>query len=432
MAERFKRWLLLVATVGLLAAACTDGSSESADSTDPDAPETAAGDEVVITMWDFGGGGQENVIQEWEDANPGVTVEFILSGFDEHHEKLLAGFVSGAVPDVAVIEVGYSSRFKAGPEHFVDLDAAYGAGSIQDRYLPFRWEHGVSPDGTIIGIPTDVGGLAVAYRADLFEEAGLPSDPDEVTALMTTWEDFLDLGERYVGATGNAFIDSSGILFESVVKQGPEGFYSQDGTPVYETSEHVAEAWAIATDAIERDLSANLAGFSPEWNTGMANGDYAVQLAPAWMLTYISTQAPDTEGAWSVARFPEGGGNWGGAQLTIPVDAEHPDLAWSLIEYVTAPEQEIKIFQEFGNFPSIPELYDDPAIVDFTRPFFRDAPVGEIYVESIETVEPQFEGRGQRVILRELGLGIGRVENGEETPDQAWESALRNIELELG
>ena len=81
-----------------------------------------------------------------------MSVEVIVAGFDEHHEKLLAGFVSGEVPDIALLEVGYSSLFKANPQNFVDL-TSYGADGLAADFIPFRWEHGVAPTGEIVGIP---------------------------------------------------------------------------------------------------------------------------------------------------------------------------------------------------------------------------------------------------------------------------------------
>ncbi len=442
----------VIAALGLIAGACggddddvsddadaagEDAVSDDADATDgsgsddADAGDGAATDDVTLTWWTFGGSGHDNAIAEFEAANPGVTVEVIVAGFDEHHEKLLAGFVSGEVPDIALLEVGYSSLFKANPESFTDL-ADYGAADLESDFVPFRWEHGVAPSGEIIGIPTDVGGLAVAYRADLFEAAGLPTDPAEVTALMPTWDEFLNVGDQYVAATGNAYIDSAGLLFESIVKQGPEGFYSQNGELIYDTSPHVQAAWDYSTDAVARGLSANIGAFTPEWNAAMGNGDYAVQLAPAWMMNYIAGQAPDTAGSWNVADFPEGGGNWGGSQLTIPAGAEHPDLAWELISYISTTDQQAQIFQDFGNFPSITSLYDTPEILDFENEHFSNQKVGAVYAASILAVEPQFEGVEQRTILREFTGALGELENGNVDADGAWNRALDAIALEVG
>ena len=54
----------------------------------------------------------------------------------------------------------------------------------------------MSADGkTQIGLGTDVGGLAMCYRTDLFEKAGLPTDRDAVSKLWPTWDDFINVGK---------------------------------------------------------------------------------------------------------------------------------------------------------------------------------------------------------------------------------------------
>ena len=36
----------------------------------------------------------------------------------------------------------------------------------------------------------------MAYRTDVFEAAGLPTDPDEVAELIPTWDQFIEVGEQ--------------------------------------------------------------------------------------------------------------------------------------------------------------------------------------------------------------------------------------------
>ena len=156
--------------------------------------------------------------------------------------------------------MGYSSLFrKAQPQNFQDL-REYGAEELAGDYVAWRWEHGVAADGSIIGIPTDIGGLAMCYRTDLFEAAGLPTDRDEVSAAIATWDDFIDLGEQYVEATGMPFIDGAGgSVFNVVKNQGDKKYYSADGEPIYDTSEQIQLAWDTAIKAIEAGISANIA-----------------------------------------------------------------------------------------------------------------------------------------------------------------------------
>jgi cellobiose transport system substrate-binding protein len=427
-----------VLTLALLAAACGDGEATGT------ASEAAGGDEVTgeappldiepgdtISIWTFGATGLEPKMEAWAEENE-VTLDIKTGDFDAHHEQLQTALVSGSVPDIAVVEIGFSSLFKSVPEQFVDL-RTYGAGDLEGDYLDWRWANGVAADGSVIGIPTDVGGMALAYRTDLFEEAGLPTDPDEVAGLWSSWDEFLEVGEQYTADTGEAFLDDSGVLFETVVRQGDQMFYDEDGGLVYADNPQVATAWDVASRAAESEgLSADLGAFSPEWNTGMAQGAYAVQLAPSWMLAYIQGQAPDTAGLWNVTTLPEGGGNWGGSQLTIPADAAHPAAAYDLITTVLSPEAQFEVFTENGNFPTTPELYEAPEMQEYTSEFFSGAATGQIYTASVLELEPVFEGEDQRAIMREFGSGIDRVEKGQQSADEAWDEVLATVQRDIG
>ena len=49
----------------------------------------------------------------------------------------------------------------------------------------------------LIGLGTDVGGMAMCYRRDLFEKAGLPTERDAVSKLWPTWHDYVEVGEQF-------------------------------------------------------------------------------------------------------------------------------------------------------------------------------------------------------------------------------------------
>ncbi len=448
---RLVRLLAVLAALMFFAGACGSGDSDDAaaeggaedeESTeagaDAEVEETtttqlttggAADSDTVLQIWTFGATGLEDQMDAWA-ADKGVSIEIKTSDYAAHHEGLLTGLVAGEVPDIAVIEVGYSSLFKTSPKQFVDM-REYGAEELQPDYVDWRWSQGVSADGTVIGIPTDVGGLALAYRWDKFEAAGLPTDREEVAELWGSWEDFLDVAEKYVADTGEPFIDDAGVFYSTLGAQGGERYFGDDGSLIFDSSDKVKGDFLLAADAASRGISANLAGFSGEWNAAMAEGGYAVQLAPSWMMGYIQSNAPDTAGLWDITTLPESGGNWGGSQLTIPAAAEHPDLAYDLITSVLSPDSQLEVFVDNGNFPSTVDTYEDDALLEFTNPFFNDAPVGQIYADAILSLEPVFEGVEERTIADAFGSALDRVEVGELTAEEAYQAALDEIELEL-
>lgn len=73
-------------------------------------------------------------------------------------------------------------------------------------------------------------------------------------------------------------------------------------------------------------------------------------------------------GRFAVAPMPRAGGQdaatLGGAQLAINARSRHPDAAWRLIEYLTAPEQLIERAQAAGQFPARPSLYEGDTLAD--------------------------------------------------------------------
>ncbi len=413
----------LAAAAAILLAACSGGGGDAQEPIDDGPLPTGQ----TLSVWTFGATGLEDLMETWA-KDTGNKVEFKTSEFDPHHEQLLTALASGAVPDVAVVETSYSSAFKESAEYFTDL-RPYGAEDIESDYLDWRWAQGVAEDGTVFGLPTDIGGMAMAYRTDLFAAADLPTDEAGVEGLWSSWQEFLEVGEKYTEDTGKPFLDDSGVLYQTLTNQAEEKYYSADGELIYESNPAVKDAFDLSIQA--NPISAKLAAFTPEWNTAMAQGAYAVQLAPAWMLNYIQSQAPDTAGKWAVAKLPEGGGNWGGSQLTVPKASDNARLAYDMISTVLTPENQLEVFKVGGNFPSTPALYTDPALTEYTSEFFSGSPIGLIYSESAQELKPVPDGANERAIQREFGSAIDRNEAGDETPDQAWDSALEAIAREV-
>lgn len=365
--------------------------------------------EIVLNMSGFGASGFEPMLARWEREHPGVRVQFDKAQFDDHHITLRESLDTRTdVPDIAMVEIYYLSEFTDRPLDFYDL-RALGADEMESDYLDWRWQHGVGPDGEVVGIPTDIGGMALAYRTDLLAEAGLPTDRKQLEALWSSWDAFIDSGITYTEATGRAFIADDGEMFEAMVNQGPELFVDEAGDLNLTTDRSIARAWDLAAAAASQGLSADLVSFTEPWNEGMSAGDYAVLMAPAWMMSYIQQQAPDTAGLWDITAMPEGGGNWGGSQLVIPAESAHPELAWDLLQFLLSPATQLEIFLTEGNFPSTPELYELPDIRRFTKPFFNNAPVGVIYSDSALALEPRQDSAHDSDIMLALREALATV-----------------------
>jgi cellobiose transport system substrate-binding protein len=318
------------------------------------------------------------------------------------------------------------------------IPAGKTALDFKKNYLPWRWEHGVGYDDSVIGFPTDVGGLEVAYRVDLFKKAGLPTERGAVGKLWPTWEKFIDTGVKYnkkLSAAdkkaGKGFIDNAGTIYAAIMNQGTEKYYKNDGTDagklIYDTNPQVKKAWDTTIKATELGIGTRIGQYTSDWNIGMNKGTFATILAPAWMMDYIKQQAPDTTGKWDIAALPGGGGNQGGTQLTVPSYAKNSQEAYDFITWYLAPEQQLKVFKTYGLFPAASVLYNDDALLNYKDPFFNNAPVGQIYAAGVSKVKPIFEGKLQRAIDQAIGAGLGRVAAKKMTAKKSWDQVLVDI-----
>jgi cellobiose transport system substrate-binding protein len=286
-----------------------------------------------------------------------------------------------------------------------------------------------SKEGKIVGIPTDVGGLAIAYRTDLFKAAGLPTNRDEVSKLWPGWDAFMDIGKKYVQATGKQFLDNAptSVYFQAI-NQGTERYYNNaDRKLSYDKNPQVKAAFDLALKAIAANISAKQGSFSSGWTAGMGKGDFAVVAAPSWMLGSIRTNAPTTSGKWDVAAIPGGAGNWGGSYLAIPKRAKNPKAAWKYIAETQSPAGQLDHFLIAGALPTTPSVYTDPKLVSKTDPFFSEAPIGKIYTESVTKLKPFYIGPEDGTIGTEFLNVLTSVEQGKVAPDKAWSTAMTNI-----
>lgn len=386
---------------------------------------------IVLDVAMFDGMGVTDLIRTWELEHPGVSVRFVGGPWLEQNHNVLNDFDDGPTPDIVTIDSEYTTAAYLAPDNFYDL-RSFGADDLESQFLSWRWNHGVASTGEVVGIPTDVGGLAVAYRTDLFERAGLPTESDEVAELWPTWDDYMKVAKGYSRTDGQAFIASASWLFRGVVQQGSDGLgYTFDDDGTFRPAESLAKAWDVAVKTTK--VAAGVSPFSTEALDGSDEAhQFATVVAPAWMTTFITTNAPAAEQTWGLTTAPGGSGNWGGSQLSIPARAEHPELAWDLIAFLSRPESQLSLFVDHGNFPSITALIDDPVVTDSTSAFFRDAPVGEIYSTAIKGVTAAPVGRWDTVIATTFQNALKEVERQGVPARTAYRRAIEHLTECLG
>jgi cellobiose transport system substrate-binding protein len=384
---------------------------------------------IRLTINDFGVFGYKALYPEYQQRHPNIEIVESINEYNTHHANLANHLAAGSgAADIEAVDEGFMAQLKARPEQFVNL-LDFGAGERESDYPAFKWKASLSADGKKqIGLGTDLGGLAMCYRTDIFTSAGLPTDPEEVSALWPTWDRYVETGIKFTAArTRAAFFDAATNLYNGQVFQLEKSYY-EPGTSevIVGKNPGVKAAWDLTVKAIEQGLSAKLVAWQPDWTTAFQRGAFATITCPAWMQGYIRENAPGTAGKWNIAAVPGGAGNWGGSWLTIPAQSKHPKEAYELVTFLTAPAQQVRIFKATGNFPSSISAMRDPDVQNYKNPFFNNAPTGRIFGASAIKLRPQFQGEKHGQIRKVMEDGVRRVEQGRQTPAESFAQSIRD------
>ncbi|RZD81480.1 ABC transporter substrate-binding protein [Streptomyces albidoflavus] len=393
---------------------------------------------VTISMGLYGvmGFKETGLLDKYMEENPDVVVEAEIAGDEQtYYTALQTHLAAGSgLKDIQGIEIGRAKELvDTQKDKFADLSGVKGT----DHFLPWKQSQVTSGDGKVIGLGTDIGPMAVCYRKDKFEEAGLPTDRDEVAKLWEgDWAKYVAVGERFKeGVKGDkvAFMDSASGLFNAMIYGGPQQFYDKEGELVYADNPVVKDAWKLASKAATSDLTAKLRQFQPGWDPGLANGTFATAVCPAWMLAHISEKAGEAnKGKWDVAKAPKGA-NWGGSFLGVMEDSPVKKEAQELVAWLTAPEQQAFLFQKQSLFPSSRTALESPEVVGAKSEYFNDAPIGEIFgAAAREVPEEQVLGRKDGTIKDIFSQGLTLIESQNKSPVDAWNTTDERVKKAVG
>ncbi|MFY9713382.1 MAG: ABC transporter substrate-binding protein [Microbacterium sp.] len=422
MNTRAPRRILTTAAVASISALALAGCASGAEGgdTDPNAEVTL----TVATFNDFGY--TDELLQEYMDEHPNVKIVHNRAATsNDARENYFQKLGKTGLADIEAIEVDWLPEVMK----YSDLLAPVGD-DLKDRWLDWKTEAATDAEGNLIGYGTDIGPEGVCYRTDLFAAAGLPTDREEVAALLEgDWANYFEVGQKYADATGKAFFDSAGGTYQGMVNQIEAAYEDPKSGDIVATKNGEVKDIYDQLLAASKTQSAHLGQWSDDWFAGVSNGAFATMLCPGWMLGVIEGNAKDVT-TWDIADvFPNGGGNWGGSYLTVPSNGKNVAAAQELADWLTAPEQQVKAFANAGTFPSQNDALTDSTLLDSANEYFGGAPVGQILSERAKavTVAP-FKGEFYFQINDAMQKALTRVEDGTQDATTSWDQWVSEVE----
>ncbi|MFJ8794083.1 ABC transporter substrate-binding protein [Streptomyces sp. NPDC102462] len=421
-------------TTGVLAGCSNDSDDGSSKSSGGNGDGTG---KTTLTIGTFGvfGYKQAGLYDEYMKLHPDITIkENVTTRTDVYWPKVLTRLQAGSgTDDIQAIEVGnITEAVQTQADKFVDL----GKEVDKSQWLDWKLAQATTKDGKTIGLGTDIGPMAICYRKDLFKKAGLETDRTKLAAQWKgDWAKYVELGKEYMkkAPSGTKFVDSASSVYNAALGGAKERYYDDGGNVVWDKSAGVKTSWDVAMTVATSDMSAKLKQFDKPWDQGFANATFATVACPAWMMGYIQEKSGDSgKGNWDVAAAPTAA-NWGGSFIGVPTAGKHQKEAIALAKWLTAPEQQAKVFAKQASFPSTPSAYASLKPAADTTAYFSDAPITQIFADSAKTIPTQYFGIKDQPINSALtDIGILQVEQKGKTPTQGWDAATKEIKDVLG
>ncbi|MDP3180029.1 MAG: extracellular solute-binding protein, partial [Spirochaetaceae bacterium] len=160
----------------------------------------ASAKKAKITVWAWPSNDQafQAAIKGFNAKYPGIEVSWEMkTGHSQTRDALMAAFAAGeGAPDVSLIELNWIGTM-ALSDGFVDLNKKpYDAARYKADMVGYKWDLATAPNGSLIAFPWDIGPACIFYRRDVLDKAGIPSDPDVLSKLIKTWDDYYTIGKK--------------------------------------------------------------------------------------------------------------------------------------------------------------------------------------------------------------------------------------------
>lgn len=329
---------------------------------------------ATLTYWTFAKthyDAYQSALKSFEAKHPGVTVDLQLVSNRALAARLQAAFLADVdVPDLVEVEISQAGSLFRGPLKdigFMDLTERIHRSGLWDRYVQARFAPYTSR-GRIFGLPHDVHPVMLAYRHDIFEQAGID------VGKIETWDDFFAAGRKLVD--GKRYLielsDNNANEVEPLLFQRGGALFDADGRCVMDNETAVRTVlWYVPLVAGPNRVGNNL-GEGQILTKAVEDGYLLSLISPDWRTKGIERDIPKMAGKMALMPLPaavRGGrrtSTRGGTMLGITKRCRHPELAWELALHLYLNRDELaRRFNDTNILPPARDVWTHP---DFARP----------------------------------------------------------------
>lgn len=310
--------------------------------------------------------------------------------------RLLSMFMSKAksdeLPDAVEIEINSVGKYFRPPVQdvgFYPLNDLIAQLPPSEKLLASRlgpW----TKDGVIFGVPHDVNPVAIIYRKDLFDAAGVdlasaqtwPQFQNLCLAAQTFWSAHDHSEYRAMELRRSRADDLIMMLMQQHIN------VMDDRNQVHIADPGVARTIAFYAQmcAGPRNMSAEPPAADVMWTQAMKDGRECAALCPDWRIAELKSYTPELAGNLALMPLPKFSptdaptATWGGTMIAIPKSAKDPLASWRMIQFLYLSPPAIAARRMYTDIlPATPAAWNDPTYHE-PDPFFAGQKAEELYI----------------------------------------------------
>lgn len=418
-----------VAAAAMLAlTACGGGGSSASAESD--------GNTVTVWAWDVALKQLQAASEKFKETHPDVEFVFEEMGTDQIYTKLATTLSTGkGLADVILLEgeqvSGYATKY---PEGFAELSDIVN----EEDFLDVKIGE-VSANGKIVGFPWDAGPVALFYRRDYFEQAGVNAED------IKTWDDFIEAGKKVMETCTTPSGEPVKMLpiapngsnfWKLILTENGGSFFDAEGNTVVNSPEAL-EAMEMAKKIYDSGIAQNYTDWA-EYEGVVVNESVATIPEAVWMIGTIKDKGPDQSGKWGVIDLPAfpgkepAGSTNGGSDIVIPATSASLDVAKEFVQFALTDQQlQVDGFVNYGLFPSYIPSYEDPTFSEADE-FFGGQEIYETFIKLGQTVPSVNYTENFNEALSAAGSACSKVYLEGEDPATALNDLQNDLVSKFG
>ncbi len=321
------------------------------------------------------------LIPEFEAANPGITIKHVNFPYDDFRQQVAAAVQAGEGPDVLNVFYGWIPAYVQ-QQFLVALPAEYfPTDQIESDYFPMVQTAKIQD--AYYALPTAVRTLAMFYNKDILDKAGLQPP--------TNWEEIVSVAQATVVKDGETF-DTVGIT-QDIEGQGHswwrEGLIRQNGALPFSdptlnhtlnwTSPEAIEAFTYLTDFLTK-YKVTQTAFQTDGPTAFGSGKAALHVDGSYRLGTLNNDFPDLN--FGVVPLPEHKDKasfasfWANTITRNAADGDKLIAASKFIDFLSSPSVQARWTPAIGELPARTSLASDPTLLENEqlKPFIESLP----------------------------------------------------------